>query len=133
MVWLAADPRATGLAGRLVLDRRARPFDRIPSTRVSPADRRRLWDAVVRLAGSSPIPHPAHDHDEDRAMTRIHERIAHRPADRDGLRLHRGLRELRTPGIRAPPGRGGPSRRWPDRRRHDATSSACAWAAGSPR
>ena len=51
MVWLAADPRATDLSGRLVLDRRARPFDRIPSTRVSPADRRRLWDAVVRLAG----------------------------------------------------------------------------------
>ena len=59
MVWLAADARATDLAGRLVLDRRARPFDRIPSTRVSPADRRRLWDAVVRLAG---IADPRPDH-----------------------------------------------------------------------
>ena len=57
MVWLAADPRATELPGRLVLDRRARPFDRIPSTRVSPGDRRRLWDAVVRLARiADPLP-----------------------------------------------------------------------------
>ena len=52
MVWLAHDPSATELAGRLVLDRRARPFDRIPATRVSPADRRRLWDAVVAMAAS---------------------------------------------------------------------------------
>jgi NAD(P)-dependent dehydrogenase (short-subunit alcohol dehydrogenase family) len=59
MVWLAADPRAGSLAGRLVLDRRPRPFDRIPSTRVPPADRRRLWDAVVRLAG---IGDPRPDH-----------------------------------------------------------------------
>jgi dehydrogenase/reductase SDR family member 12 len=59
MVWLAADPHATDLSGRLVLDRRARPFDRIPSTRVSPADRRRLWDAVVRLA-EIVDPLPAH-------------------------------------------------------------------------
>jgi dehydrogenase/reductase SDR family protein 12 len=59
MVWLAADPRAAGLAGRLVLDRRVRPFDRIPSTRVSPADRRELWDAVVHLAGiADPRPDP---------------------------------------------------------------------------
>jgi len=58
MVWLAAEPEATDLSGRLVLDRRARPFDRIPSTRVSPADRRRLWDAVVQLAGIvDPLPH----------------------------------------------------------------------------
>jgi dehydrogenase/reductase SDR family member 12 len=59
VVWLAADPRAVALAGRLVLDRRARPFDRIPSTRVSPAERRRLWDTVVRLAG---IEDPRPDH-----------------------------------------------------------------------
>ena len=59
MVWLAADREATQLAGRLVLDRRPRPFDRIPSTRVSPADRRRLWDAVVRLTGiADPRPDP---------------------------------------------------------------------------
>jgi dehydrogenase/reductase SDR family member 12 len=59
VVWLAAEPRAVALAGRLVLDRRARPFDRIPSTRVSPAERRRLWDTVVRLAG---IEDPRPDH-----------------------------------------------------------------------
>ena len=59
MVWLAADHHAPDLGGRLVLDRRPRPFDRIPSTRVSPADRRRLWDAVVRLAG---IADPRPDH-----------------------------------------------------------------------
>ena len=59
MVWLAAGPRPTDLSGRLLLDRRPRPFDRIPSTRVSRAERRRLWDAVVRLAGiADPRPAP---------------------------------------------------------------------------
>jgi NAD(P)-dependent dehydrogenase (short-subunit alcohol dehydrogenase family) len=59
ILWLAADPGETDVAGRLVLDRRVRPFDRIPSTRVSPADRRWLWDAVVRLAGiADPRPDP---------------------------------------------------------------------------
>ena len=61
MVWLAAGGQATYLSGRLVLDRRARPFDRIPSTRVPPEDRRRLWDAVVRLAGIAD-PRPANTH-----------------------------------------------------------------------
>ena len=57
MVWLAADPDAADLAGRLVLDRRVRPFDRIPSTRLSPADRVRLWDLIVGLAGiDDPVP-----------------------------------------------------------------------------
>jgi dehydrogenase/reductase SDR family member 12 len=51
IVWLAADPAAAGAGGRLFLDRRPRPFDRLPSTRVTPADRRRLWDTVVALAG----------------------------------------------------------------------------------
>ena len=65
MVWLAADPRATGLAGRLVLDPRARPFDRIRSTRVTPIDRRRLWDAVVRMTGLAD-PAPARPHETAR-------------------------------------------------------------------
>ncbi len=57
MVWLTAGAHATALSGRLVLDRRPRPFDRIPSTRVPREDRRRLWDAVVRLAGiADPLP-----------------------------------------------------------------------------
>jgi NAD(P)-dependent dehydrogenase (short-subunit alcohol dehydrogenase family) len=51
IVWLAthADPAST--SGRLYLDRRPRPFDRIPSTRLTAADRRRLWDDVVELSG----------------------------------------------------------------------------------
>jgi NAD(P)-dependent dehydrogenase (short-subunit alcohol dehydrogenase family) len=51
IVWLAsrADPEAS--SGRLFLDRRPRPFDRVPATRVPAADRRALWDAIVRLAG----------------------------------------------------------------------------------
>ena len=59
-VWLAGDPTARHDTGRLFLDRRARPFDRIPSTRVSPDDRRRLWDTVVRLTHSAdPAPDDA--------------------------------------------------------------------------
>jgi NAD(P)-dependent dehydrogenase (short-subunit alcohol dehydrogenase family) len=49
-LWLATDRSPTHQDGRLYLDRRARPFDRIPATRLSAAERRRLWDAVVRLA-----------------------------------------------------------------------------------
>jgi hypothetical protein len=57
-VWLAALPKPEAASGRLFLDRRPRPFDRVPWTRVPAADRRRLWDAVVRLAGiPDPRPH----------------------------------------------------------------------------
>jgi len=49
-VWLAADPAPAGISGRLFLDRRVRPFDRVPLTRTSPADRERLWDLVAELA-----------------------------------------------------------------------------------
>ena len=58
IVWLAADPGAAGLSGGLFLDRRPRPFDRAPMTRLSAADRRRLWDLVVDLTGA-PDPLPA--------------------------------------------------------------------------
>jgi NAD(P)-dependent dehydrogenase (short-subunit alcohol dehydrogenase family) len=51
IVWLAASPEARGLTGRLLLDRRPRPFDRVPATRLSARDRRTLWDAVVGLTG----------------------------------------------------------------------------------
>ena len=54
-LWLAADPEVAGRTGGLYLDRRARPFDRAPQTRVPAADRLELWDRVVRLAG---IPDP---------------------------------------------------------------------------
>jgi dehydrogenase/reductase SDR family member 12 len=49
MLWLAAAPEARGTTGRLFLDRRVRPFDRVPSTRVSRPDREALWDEVTRL------------------------------------------------------------------------------------
>lgn len=57
IAWLAADPAATARSGALYLDRRARPFDRIPGTRLNAADRRRLWDTVVGLSGA-PDPAP---------------------------------------------------------------------------
>lgn len=56
-VWLAAHPDAVQVRGRLFLDRRPRPFDRAPHTRVTATDRLELWDSVVRLAGiPDPIP-----------------------------------------------------------------------------
>ena len=59
LVWLAAAPEAGHLSGKLFLDRRPRPFDRVPWTRVSALDRRRLWDRVVALAG---VPDPSSEH-----------------------------------------------------------------------
>lgn len=50
IVWLASDPSAGLPGGRLYLDRRARPFDRISATRLDAAARRRLWDLVSELA-----------------------------------------------------------------------------------
>jgi NAD(P)-dependent dehydrogenase (short-subunit alcohol dehydrogenase family) len=53
LVWLAtATPdEIDGPGGSLWLDRRTRPFDRAPTTRLSRRDRRRLWDLVAALAG----------------------------------------------------------------------------------
>ena len=51
IVWLAAAPEGRATSGRLFLDRRVRPFDRVPATRLSVADRRELWDRVVALTG----------------------------------------------------------------------------------
>ena len=51
IVWLATQPEPESTSGRLYLDRRPRPFDRMPATRLSAADRRRLWADVVGLAG----------------------------------------------------------------------------------
>ncbi len=57
VTWLASHPQAGLGGGRLFLDRRERPFDRLPSTRLSAAQRRWLWDEVVKLAGiSDPLP-----------------------------------------------------------------------------
>lgn len=52
MLWLAAAPDGDALSGRLFLDRRARPFDRVPSTRLSATERAALWDTVVAMTGS---------------------------------------------------------------------------------
>jgi dehydrogenase/reductase SDR family member 12 len=53
VVWLAAHPDAADdvVNGALILDRRPRPFDRVPQTRLSGADRRELWGRVVALTG----------------------------------------------------------------------------------
>ena len=60
IVWLATAPAETIAPGRLYLDRRPRPFDRLPGTRVSLAERIRLWDVVVALAGvRDPAPEAA--------------------------------------------------------------------------
>ena len=54
LLWLAASRRAEIRSGRLYLDRRERPFDRLPSTRLSRADRAELWNAVAALTGEEP-------------------------------------------------------------------------------
>lgn len=51
IAWLATHAAAAELDGGLYLDRRRRPFDRVPWTRLSAVDRRQLWDQVVALAG----------------------------------------------------------------------------------
>jgi dehydrogenase/reductase SDR family member 12 len=57
VTWLATRDTAAPLNGGLYLDRRRRPFDRVPWTRLDRADRRRLWTEVVRLAGvDDPLP-----------------------------------------------------------------------------
>jgi dehydrogenase/reductase SDR family member 12 len=57
IAWMAALPDPAAASGRLFLDRRARPFDRVPGTRLMLGDRRRLWDRVVELTGGvDPVP-----------------------------------------------------------------------------
>ena len=58
LVWLAAGAGRDMPQGSLWLDRRPRPFDRAPMTRLSREDRARLWEAVVILSGR---PDPARD------------------------------------------------------------------------
>lgn len=59
IVWLATAASPPVAPGRLYLDRRARPFDRLPSTRLTASERRRLWRAVGRLAEvADPAPMP---------------------------------------------------------------------------
>ncbi len=49
IAWLAVHPEPMSTTGRLYLDRRPRPFDRVRGTRVSSVDRRRVWEEVVDL------------------------------------------------------------------------------------
>jgi NAD(P)-dependent dehydrogenase (short-subunit alcohol dehydrogenase family) len=51
IVWLAGSPEAERRPGLFWHDRAPRPTHRVPWTRESEADRRRLWDACVRLSG----------------------------------------------------------------------------------
>ena len=53
LLWLAAGPQTEvrPVRGRLILDRRVRPFDRVPWTRLSAADRRLLWDRILAMTG----------------------------------------------------------------------------------
>jgi dehydrogenase/reductase SDR family member 12 len=51
ITWLAADRDPTRPDGRLWLDRRPRPFDRLPSTRLDRAQRRELWERLARMTG----------------------------------------------------------------------------------
>jgi dehydrogenase/reductase SDR family member 12 len=57
LLWLAAAPDGRDMSGRLFLDRRPRPFDRVPVTRLSATDREGLWDRVVTMTGEAdPLP-----------------------------------------------------------------------------
>jgi len=57
ITWLATHPDPMSTSGRLYLDRRPRPFDRVPGTRLSLRERRRFWDEIVELAGvADPAP-----------------------------------------------------------------------------
>ena len=53
ITWLAIHPEPGAVSGRLYLDRRSRPFDRVPGTRLTAEDRRELWDDVVELTGAA--------------------------------------------------------------------------------
>lgn len=52
IVWLATARREELGSGRLFLDRRPRPFDRVPWTRLRAADRAALWAEVDRRASA---------------------------------------------------------------------------------
>jgi len=57
ILWLATTQARPRPSGKLYLDRGVRPLDRVPGTRLTPADRRALWDAVVVLSGEpDPVP-----------------------------------------------------------------------------
>lgn len=54
ITWLATSPEVRPPGGSLYLDRRPRPFDRVPHTRLNADDRRELWATISELAGVDP-------------------------------------------------------------------------------
>ncbi len=54
ILWLATTPRVREPGGRLYLDRRPRPFDRVPQTRLDLDDRVELWETISDLAATVP-------------------------------------------------------------------------------
>ena len=56
IIWLATARRDEIGNGLLFLDRRARPFDRAPFTRLDGRERRSLWETVVRRSGEANRP-----------------------------------------------------------------------------
>jgi dehydrogenase/reductase SDR family member 12 len=50
LVWLSCSPEAARSTGELWLDRRPRPFDRLPGTKVSAEQALDLWEACERLS-----------------------------------------------------------------------------------
>jgi NAD(P)-dependent dehydrogenase (short-subunit alcohol dehydrogenase family) len=60
ILWLATSEEAGRAEPGFWLDRRQRSTDKVPWTRVSAGDARRLWDEVVRLTGTGDVvPPPA--------------------------------------------------------------------------
>ncbi|MGE5225722.1 MAG: SDR family NAD(P)-dependent oxidoreductase [Planctomycetaceae bacterium] len=53
IVWLAASAQGAASSGRLWLDRRPRPFDKLPGTRVSAREAAELWEACERLTSAT--------------------------------------------------------------------------------
>jgi NAD(P)-dependent dehydrogenase (short-subunit alcohol dehydrogenase family) len=51
LLWLAAAPDGAASTGRLWLDRRQRPFDKLTRTRVSPEQAAELWRTCEELSG----------------------------------------------------------------------------------
>jgi NAD(P)-dependent dehydrogenase (short-subunit alcohol dehydrogenase family) len=54
IAWLATTPELPVTGGRLYLDRRPRPFDRLPQTRLSRRDRAELWTTISALVDAAP-------------------------------------------------------------------------------
>jgi dehydrogenase/reductase SDR family member 12 len=58
IVWLGAAAKAAQASGGFWHDRVRRPVHLLPTTRETPADRRRLWSECQRLSGTGPIATP---------------------------------------------------------------------------